>query len=398
MQHKGISRTAASVPGTSIASRFPGSARPTVLIVQRVVPSYREELFERLKAERSIDYVLASGAVPCSEAIVGTNRPGLVDYTLSNHKLPWLGGVTLVGNLLECLRKTSPQVVIVEANPRLSSSYQIALWCRVVKRPMILWGLGKVDRKRSLLFDRVSELASSWLANHGTAAIGYSTAAAEFYIERGFDRSRVVVAPNATRPIPSIEDTAVSAADAAWAAAEGIKTGVPSVLYVGRLTSVKRLDILFQASGEVSAPHQILVVGDGPERTALEEQARANPWPVYFFGHQDSFIVERCLRLAAVFVLPGRGGLALHQAMSFGVPTLVSEADGSERALVEDGVSGYYFEPGNAGELALVLSRCLMDPVGSERLGAEGRERVIVAGGLDEMIRSFNDAVMIALE
>lgn len=104
------------------------------------------------------------------------------------------------------------------------------------------------------------------------------------------------------------------------------------MLFVGRLVPSKNVDFLVQSLG----PHRdaswtLDVVGEGPERTQCEAQARKLGISdrVRFHGHQTD--IGPWYRAADLFVFPSRlesMGLAVLEAMSHGVPPLVIQADG----------------------------------------------------------------------
>lgn len=153
----------------------------------------------------------------------------------------------------------------------------------------------------------------------------------------------------------------------------------PVFLYMGRLAWEKRLPAFSAAFGRAAAglsPRpQLVAVGAGPERAALEAAARASgvdlrllepvadPAPLY--------------RAADAFILPSVSeGLsnALLEAMASGLPVLGSRVGGTAEA-VQDGVSGLLFD-GEPDPAAEAPARRLMEDAGLRlRLGAGARER-----------------------
>ena len=103
----------------------------------------------------------------------------------------------------------------------------------------------------------------------------------------------------------------------------------------------------------------MVIVGDGPERSKLEALAKEIYPDVRFTGAQHGPDLERIYREADLFVLPGTGGLAVQQAMSFGLPVIVGESDGTQSDLVRD-ENGWTLTDANADE---ALSRLMQDRV-----------------------------------
>jgi glycosyltransferase involved in cell wall biosynthesis len=122
------------------------------------------------------------------------------------------------------------------------------------------------------------------------------------------------------------------------------------------------------------------VVGDGPERSSLEELAEQLGVAdrVSFLGfHSDPFCH---LDVAAVFVLPSRfEGMpnALLEAMSLGLAVIVTDASPGPLEVVEHGVSGLVVPSDNPAALAAALFQLAGDPDLRCRLGAAAKERIV---------------------
>ncbi|HEV7759170.1 MAG TPA: glycosyltransferase, partial [Acidimicrobiales bacterium] len=126
------------------------------------------------------------------------------------------------------------------------------------------------------------------------------------------------------------------------------------------------------------------VVGDGPDRAALEAQSRALGLDdrVRFLGRQPRDGVVDALRRASAVVIPsivGAGGdmegtpVVLCEAMAAGVPVVASALGGLEECLV-DGKTGLLVPPGDVEALARALSRVVDGLVDLEALGLAAEE------------------------
>ncbi len=155
------------------------------------------------------------------------------------------------------------------------------------------------------------------------------------------------------------------------------------LLYVGRLAAAKGLAILLESLASLRSENPDLlltVVGDGPDRGAIEAQAarlglKAN---VRFLGYRSQDEVRNEMREADVFVLPSFAEgvpVVLMEALASGVPVVATRVAGVGE-LVEDGVSGYLVPPGDPVSLADRLGKLIEDPALRSRFGAEGRAKV----------------------
>ena len=155
------------------------------------------------------------------------------------------------------------------------------------------------------------------------------------------------------------------------------------VLFIGRLSQVKGMNVLLEAFAAVAPRHphvRLTLVGDGPERPALERQVTdlGLSERVRFLGFVSQQTVAEELDRSDVFVLPSFAeGLpvVLMEASAACLPVLTTRIAGIPE-LVEDGESGFIVAPGDAESLADRLDRLLADPALRAAMGTAGRARV----------------------
>lgn len=125
-------------------------------------------------------------------------------------------------------------------------------------------------------------------------------------------------------------------------------------------------------------PFQALIVGDGPDRPAVEAELRrlGLAGAVDLAGERED--VAEILAASHVFVLSSRSEaspISVLEAMAAGLPVVASRVGGLPE-LVVDGETGLLVSPGDPEELATALACLLDDPTLRERLGSAGRARV----------------------
>ena len=180
------------------------------------------------------------------------------------------------------------------------------------------------------------------------------------------------------------------------------------VLFVGRLVERKGVTHLIEAVRRLPADlrGRLVVIGDGPERAALETQARDSGLGdrVEIRGRVSDESLRATYARSDVLVLPSildaRGdteglGVVLLEAMSYGVPVVASDIGGITD-IVEHDQSGLLVPPGDPAALAQTLERLARDPALRARLGAAGAQRVRSAFGWPEIMAKW-DAVYRAL-
>jgi glycosyltransferase involved in cell wall biosynthesis len=158
--------------------------------------------------------------------------------------------------------------------------------------------------------------------------------------------------------------------------------GAPLAVMVSRLVPVKRVELAVRALGGLTRDGvnvNLVVLGDGPERPALEALARrVAPGRVRWEGAVDGDVRDAWLTRASVFVHTA-GGLA--DGRTEGAPVALVEAMAAGLAVVAVDHGGVREIVGDAGrvvretDVAEALRELLTDGALRARLGARARER-----------------------
>jgi phosphatidylinositol alpha 1,6-mannosyltransferase len=163
--------------------------------------------------------------------------------------------------------------------------------------------------------------------------------------------------------------------------------------YVGRLAPEKQVERLAALSRVAGV--RLVVVGDGPTRTALEDRLPA----AAFLGMLAGDELARAYATLDVFVHTGpfdTFGQAVQEAMASGVPVVALDA-GGPRELVRHGHSGYLVPPDDPGALQAAVLRLRDDAVlrhsfsRAARLAVRGRSWPAVCDELLDHYRAVVD-------
>jgi len=178
------------------------------------------------------------------------------------------------------------------------------------------------------------------------------------------------VYPDRLKRIPNFVDTD------SIQTAEGPGEGY---VFTGRLSREKGVDTLIEAVAMVDHA-ELVIVGDGPEREALESLAgRLAPERIQFCGHVDKDEVQTRIRSARAAVLPARWHenmpLSIIEAHAAAVPMVVTNLGGSPE-LIDEGKDGFIVAPDDPHQLAAALRKLEDDPAGAHRMGLAGRAKV----------------------
>ena len=172
------------------------------------------------------------------------------------------------------------------------------------------------------------------------------------FLEAGFPAERIVVKPN------FIEKANLEAADGRQ------RSGA---LFVGRLSEEKGIRTLFKAWESLDFP--LRIVGDGPLMNRVREQASGT---IAVLGNKERKQVNEEMVHAAFLVMSSEWyegcPMVLLEAFSQGLPVITSRL-GSMAEIVEDGVTGLHFNPGDAEDLVRKVRWATEHPEEIRRMG-----------------------------
>ena len=197
-----------------------------------------------------------------------------------------------------------------------------------------------------------------------------------------FARSQAMIHADPVHwPKLRIVHCAVEPARYARPAAEEDPKGPVRLVFVGRLAPVKGVRVLLEAFEQARAGGtdlRLTVIGDGPDRTAIQAMAAGLGDAVCFTGYQSQDEVAAHLAESDIFVLASFAEgvpVVLMEAMASGLPVIATRIAGIPE-LVADGESGLIVAPGDAAALADAILRLVADPAQRQRMGRAGRATV----------------------
>jgi len=213
-----------------------------------------------------------------------------------------------------------------------------------------------------------------WSLRYATHVVTTNQPFVEMLTSRGIPRSRVTVLHNGVRDLPLVP---VGVARLR----EELNLGGqrPVILSVGRLSHEKGQADLIRAFSPLRDRARLVIVGDGPDRSALERLTRTLGLQrsVIFTGMRAN--VAPFYALADVFALPSLSEgspNALLEAMACGLPIVATRVGGVPE-IASDGTSALLVPAQQPLAMAGAIARLLDDAALGGQLGAAARRRVL---------------------
>jgi L-malate glycosyltransferase len=228
--------------------------------------------------------------------------------------------------------------------------------------------------------DRITSV-SQWLKDETVKAFGC-------------ENCRVEVIPNFVDPV-SFERT-----HHGDALRKELGGGRPVLMHISNFRPVKRVRDVVRVFAKVRAqqPCTLVMVGDGPERSGAEEEARelGVASDVRFLGRIDD--VAPLLAAADLYLFPSESesfGLSALEALASGVPVVAARVGGVPE-VVQDGITGALRELGDIDGMAAAAIELLQPARWAEvsaAAAADARARFATADVVQQYERLYEDAL-----
>lgn len=344
------------------------SAGKVIFIVSQHVPHYRVAVYSQLMLSSEYTFVLLADNVSHCEALQVARSASIYGWNwMPVASRSW----TLFGKravfqwgIFRPIVSMLPQAVIFEGDAGFVTTWLGSMFCRLIGIKTLQWGMGV----------RREEAGLKWFVRKTfyrlfNAHLLYGERAANWFAQSGFESTNIWVIRN------SLDYRSQYAARMQVIANHAERIALhfdspsdPYIVYSGRLTKRKRIDLLIDALHKLTLEGRklnLLLVGDGPARESLVQLVCSYGLcgAVVFYGECYNELEIAKIYLNARFsVCPGAVGLMVMHSFAYGLPILThdnaSMEHGPEFEAVVDGVTGRLFRENDCEDLARKI--CMM--------------------------------------
>lgn len=318
-------------------------------VVTNILTPYRVPLFEALAKQCEQLTVLLMAEREENRQWVFGELPFRAEVLPGWHIRPKGAEVSLHLNygVVRRLRRLNPDIV-------LSGGFAPAhlagfAFCKLFRKRYVQWGEFTLRDGAQSSFIRRS--LRRLTVGGAAACIASSNEARDAFLHFGAGHRPILTAPMPIE-IERMHRAVCALREGEKAVSDGRRNPGPILLSVGRLTDAKGTGALlsmYEAVRRVRPDASLLLVGDGPDRGTYELLCRQRGWSqVHFVGHVAPAELPRYFAMADVFVFPTFSdtfGAVLSEAMAAELPVVASIHAAATHDLVEEGVTGYRFDP-----------------------------------------------------
>jgi glycosyltransferase involved in cell wall biosynthesis len=338
-----------------------GKSGKKVYIFTNIAPHYREALWHKLLESKRYNYYFCFGA----GSAFGIKR---IDFEQNKYK-PYENRLKYIENILINSKRLVWQrgVVGICLSEKIKTAiflgdlYCLSTWiasiiCRLRRVDVVFWGhglYGKEGEGKLIIKKLFFGLAQKHLL--------YERRAKMLMGALGFNKDRLYVVFNSLdyekQKRYRNECEGVSKREVLNIF---INPELPTIVFIGRLTVQKKLDLLLRAVIEINANEvgmNLLIIGDGEEYGKLKKNGADGiecGWLSFMGALYDEKEIARYLSASDLCVSPGDVGLTAIHSLSYGTPVGTHgdlRYQMPEAEAIVHGYNGFYFERDNVNDL-----------------------------------------------
>lgn len=321
-----------------------------VCYIFNIAPAYRKPIFSLMQSELDCDMYFGDHSAE-GIATLKIDSPQELKNRYSGTKLIWQR---------RAIRKALARrydAYILTGNPGIRSNWIIILLARLMGRKVYLWSHGLHGNEQG------TELKKhlAYLRFAGNALL-YGERAQKLLADHGITNTTVIY--NSLDYDGQLEIRAKASDMGLFRNYFG--NDLPTICYLGRLTATKQLDMLLRAMQSLDC--NLIIVGGGAVEQQLKDYADelGVTDKVWFYGESyDEIFNGTVLANCVATVNPSSIGLTAIHSLMFGTPVITHnhlESQAPEAEVVEEGITGYYYEYGNQQSLAETIRYAISQP------------------------------------
>ena len=338
-----------------------------VVVVTNILTPYRVPLFAALAKECEQFTVLLMAEQEENRQWAFGQMPFRTELLPGWHVRPKGAEVSLHLNygVTRRLRRLNPDIVL---SGGFAPAHLTAFaFCKLFGKRYVQWG--EFTLRDGAQSSSVRRFLRRLTVGGAAACIASSNEAREAFLHFGAGHRPILTAPMPIE-IERMHRAVCALREGGELVGDCARFPGPILLSVGRLTDAKGTGALlsmYDLVRRIRPDVSLMLVGDGPDRGTYESLCRERGWNhVHFAGHVDPMELPRYFAMADVFVFPTFSdtfGAVLSEAMAAELPVVASVHAAATHDLVEEGVTGFSFDPRNlvSGAEAILNALALSD-------------------------------------
>lgn len=325
-------------------------------IIYNTAPRYREAVFRMIDAEYECDWYFGETKTDIKEMDTSLLKNVKYYKSIGNpNRIYWKKGV------LKLLFKKKYKNFFLLAETRSVTDWLFFLLAAAFfpNKKIYIWTHGWYGKETGI--DAKMKL---WLYRHVAGTFVYGDRAKKLLMEKNIPENRLFAIHNSLNYDEQISLRKSMGTSDIFK--NHFKNSYPVIIFIGRLTKVKKLGMLVDALAKLESQgecYNLVFVGDGVERDDLEKKVVTMKLQdcVWFYGAcYDEKHNAELIYNADLCVSPGNVGLTAMHALVFGCPVITHDCfewQMPEFEAIHVGATGDFFKKDDVEDLTTVISR-----------------------------------------
>lgn len=328
-----------------------------IIIVLPTFPHYRKEFLNRMSAqlaENDVELIVFHGFTKKKKIQeIEEESFQCISFKTIEYSLGILT-FTFLRNLKQKIVEINPDGIVILFNPMIVSFVEVLRYCIKKHIPYAIWSCGYVRPELNGVLVRIREKFLNYFDKRAAVHIAYHTSRKEYLEGKGILKESIFVAQNTIDTEVIMNSYNLDEVNA------NRFNDKLNVLFVGALITRKYLKETMSAVDSLISenfPMTFTIIGEGYIMDELKEYRTTltHKKEILILGGKYGEELRSYFLSSDIFLLAGSGGLAINEAMAYGLPIISTEGDGSGRDLIKN--NGYMLRQlGDEAEIKNALS------------------------------------------
>lgn len=371
-----------------------------VVVLNRVIQEWRRPAFEHMDKLDDIDLTVLHGPSFEGTKVVNSTKASnfskkeLFSFKIKKKNRNGQVAMPVSPFLFFTLIRLNPDVIICEGASNLANDFPAFLYRVLFGKKIIWWSLGEIPNRKKSKLRRFLDSTIVFLEKKSDAIISYSSIGKEYFKNITVNEEKIFVAVNVVDTIG--KKKVLKDIDQSILYSNAHKESSFNLLFVGALTKEKKIDVLLESFAMIEKKYsdiKLTIVGTGEYENYLHTLSKKLNLKNIIFTGQVFDGVEKYFIESDVFILPGLGGLAISEAMIYGLPVIASVADGCEKDLISK-KNGIIDENLNIENLATYIEEFYLDENNLNKMKLESKYIIENVHNMELYIKNIHRAIL----
>jgi glycosyltransferase involved in cell wall biosynthesis len=367
-----------------------------LIILHSILPAYRKDFFELLNRQlrkRDIELTVMHGTSHFKQINSDTD-PKYPAVPMLTKEIKFLGyRIVRWKGIFRRLRSLKPDMVIILFSPGNLTFWLVQLYCYLYKIKIGIWSNGSVRKEITGLKKKIRGTFLNFFLFRAKFHLCYGSRYKKELLALGVEESKIFVAQNTINVEKILSFCAGRKRESSGE--------YYNFLSVGVLIKDKNIDLAIRAiSRLIREGYKVRfnIIGKGTiieELRSLVKEEKMDE-SIFVLGYKSDDEIPEYFLNADVFIMPGTGGLAVNEAMAYGLPLISTIADGTIIDLLIEGRNGYYVDETASVENIYEICKKVLEKGKNQliEMGNLSRQIVTEKATLQNMVDNFEKAIL----